>query len=79
MQPRILPNLLRRLKELRKRAGLTQEQFAERANMSYKYYQQIEIGKKRDLRLSTVERLALAHGISVSQLLAEKRQRKSSK
>ena len=76
MQSRIFPHLVRRLKQLRQRAGLTQEQFAEKAAMSYKYYQQIEAGRKSDLRLSTVERLAVAHGISVSQLLAEKRQRK---
>jgi len=70
--PRILPLLLKRLKTLRKRAGLTQEQFAERAGMSYKYYQQIEIGKKPDLRLSTLERLAAAHRITVAELLRHK-------
>jgi transcriptional regulator with XRE-family HTH domain len=76
MQPRILPHLLRRLKQLRKRAGLTQEQFAERAGMSYKYYQQIETGKKRDLRLSTLERLADAHRMPISTLLRETTSRK---
>jgi hypothetical protein len=44
--------------------------------MSYKYYQQIEIGKKRDLRLSTVERLADAHLIPISTLLRETTSRK---
>jgi transcriptional regulator with XRE-family HTH domain len=68
--PRILPSLLRRLRHLRKRAGLTQEQFAERAGLSYKYYQQIEAGRKQDLRLSTLERLARAHRIKLSKLLA---------
>lgn len=67
--PRILPILLRRLKKLRQRAGLTQEQFAEIAGMSYKYYQQIEAGRKRDLRLSTLEKLAKAHHIELFQLL----------
>jgi transcriptional regulator with XRE-family HTH domain len=52
-----------------KRAGLTQEEFAERAGFSYKYYQQIEAGKKRDLRLSTLEKLAKAHRIELSELL----------
>jgi transcriptional regulator with XRE-family HTH domain len=69
MRPRVLPHLLRRLKRLRKRAGLTQEEFAERAGMSYKYYQQIESGRKPDLRLSTLERLAAAHRIKLSKLL----------
>jgi len=67
--PRILPTLLKRLKQLRKRAGLTQEAFAEKAGMSYKYYQQIEAGRKRDLRLSTLEKLARAHRIRLSELL----------
>ena len=69
--PGILPQLLKRLKQLRKDAGLTQEQFAERAGMSYKYYQQVEAGRKRDLRLSTVERLARAHHLNVAELLAK--------
>jgi len=50
--------LLKRLRELREKTGLTQEQFAERIGISYKYYQQIELGNKRELRLSTVDRLA---------------------
>ena len=71
MRPRILPHLLKRLRRLRQRAGLTQEEFAERAGMSYKYYQQIESGRKSDLRLSTLERLARAHGMKLSSLLRE--------
>jgi len=69
--PRILPRLLKRLRDLRKRAGLTQEKFAEKAKMTYKYYQQIESGRKRDLRLSTLERLARAHDITLSALLRD--------
>jgi transcriptional regulator with XRE-family HTH domain len=71
MRPRILPHLLKRLKRLRQRARLTQEEFAEHAGMSYKYYQQIESGRKPDLRLSTLEKLARAHGIKLSSLLRE--------
>ncbi|HCX30022.1 MAG TPA: XRE family transcriptional regulator [Blastocatellia bacterium] len=69
MRARILPHLLKRLKRLRTKAGLTQKQFAERAGISYKYYQQIESGRKADLRLSTLERLANAHRITLSSLL----------
>lgn len=65
-----LAALLKRLRELRKREGLTQEQFAERAGMSYKYYQALEAGRKRALRLSTLGKLASAYGIEVWQLLA---------
>jgi transcriptional regulator with XRE-family HTH domain len=61
--------LAERLRQLRKKRGLTQEETAERANISYKYYQQVELGKKRDLRLSTLMKLAEAFDISVSKLL----------
>jgi len=71
MPPRILPHLLRRLKRLRLSSGLTQEQFAERAGMSYKCYQQIEAGRKADLRLSTLEKLAKAHRLTLARLLSE--------
>jgi transcriptional regulator with XRE-family HTH domain len=62
-------NLVLRLKELRKIHGLTQEQFSERTGISYKYYQAIETGAKKELRISTLERLAKAYGIEVWQLL----------
>lgn len=48
--------------------GLTQEQFAELSGISYKYYQAVEAGRKRDLRLSTVVRLADANGLTVWEL-----------
>jgi transcriptional regulator with XRE-family HTH domain len=63
-------NLVHRLKELRKIHGITQEQFAERTGISYKYYQAVETGVKKELRISTLERLAAAYGIEVWQLLA---------
>jgi len=61
--------LLAKLRELRVARGLTQEQFAEKSGMSYKYYQAVEAGRKRDLRLSTLERLASAHGLEVWELM----------
>ena len=65
-----LKRLLVRLKELRKLHNLTQEQFAEVASISYKYYQAVEAGRKRELRLSTLERFARAYCIEVYQLLS---------
>ena len=62
--------LLPRLKRLRVKHGLTQEDFSERSGISYKYYQAVEGGRKRDLRLSTLERIAAAYGIGVHELLA---------
>lgn len=58
-----------RLRDLRKKAGLTQEAFAERARFSYKYYQGIERGQWTNLRLRTLEKLAEGYGITLSDLL----------
>lgn len=69
MQTDTAKRLLERLKQLRLHRKLTQEAFAEQAQISYKYYQAIEAGRKIDLRLSTVERLARAHGLAVWELL----------
>jgi transcriptional regulator with XRE-family HTH domain len=63
-------NLVQRLKELRKIHHITQEQFSERTGISYKYYQAIETSVKKELRISTLERLADAYGIEVWQLLS---------
>lgn len=62
--------LISRLRELRKRHCLSQEQCSELAGISYKYYQLIEIGKRIDMRLSTLQRLANAYGLQVHELLA---------
>lgn len=72
MKSSTLKRLLSRLKELRRLHGLTQEGFAERAGMSYKHYQALEAGRKPDLRLTTLERLAKAYGLEVFELLAPK-------
>ena len=62
--------LIARLRELRRKHSLTQEKFSEISGVSYKYYQLIEIGKRIDLRLSTLEKLAKAYGLKVHELLA---------
>jgi transcriptional regulator with XRE-family HTH domain len=74
-----LKRLLDNLKELRNRKRLTQEAFAEHAGMSYKYYQAVETGKKPELRLSTLERLAKAHGLEPHELLSPKLPRHKSR
>jgi len=58
-----------RLRELRKKAGLTQEAFAERSQFSYKYYQGIERGQWTNLRLRTLQKLADGYNVTLSQLL----------
>jgi transcriptional regulator with XRE-family HTH domain len=57
-----------KLRALRKRAGLTQEAFAEQARFSYKYYQGIERGQWTNLRLRTLEKLARGYGVTLSEL-----------
>ncbi|MBI4027040.1 MAG: helix-turn-helix transcriptional regulator [Verrucomicrobia bacterium] len=61
--------LILRLRRLRTDRRWTQEKFAEFSGISYKYYQAIEAGRKRELRLSTLERLAGAYGIEIHELL----------
>lgn len=61
--------LLARIKTVRETLGLSQEAFAEKAGLGYKYYQSVEAGRKRDIRLSTLEKLAKACGLDLGELL----------
>jgi len=61
--------LLARVKALREALGLSQEAFAERAGLKYKHYQAIEAGRKIDIRLSTLEKLAKACRLELRELL----------
>lgn len=49
-----------RVKNLRLGLNLTQEAFAHRAGIRYKYYQAIEAGRKKNMRLFTLQKLAWA-------------------
>lgn len=59
----------KRLKQLRQRYGLTQEELAGRSEISVKHIQRLESSKPSSVRLSTLERLAKVFGLSVSSLL----------
>lgn len=61
--------LLARVKELREARGLSQEAFAEKTGLGYKYYQHVEAGRRRDIRLSTLEKLAKACGLKPCELI----------
>jgi len=67
----LVDGLLGRLRALRSARGLTQEQLAERAGLTYKHYQAVEAGRKRDMRLSTLCRLAVALDLKPYQLLMD--------
>jgi len=61
--------LLARIRELREAHGLTQEAFAERAGLTYKHYQQVEAGRKYDIRLSTLIKMSEGLGLKLSELV----------
>ena len=61
--------LLARIKQLREAKGLTQEAFAEKAGLAYKYYQHVEAGRRRDIRISTLIKRADGLGLKLSELV----------
>ena len=63
--------LARRLRALREQAGLTQEGFAEQAGISYKVYQSFEAGRRWNLEMKTVLKLAEIHHLTLSELFAK--------
>jgi len=69
MQTAINIKLGKKIKELRYKRKITQEELAERIKTSYKYIQRIESQKPPDIRLSTIERIASALRTSPSRLL----------
>lgn len=64
--------LRKHLRDLRFRYHLTQEEAAHLTGLSHKHYQSIESGRRKQIWLETVERLAKAYGLSVSGILNEK-------
>ena len=59
----------KKVKEIRQKRGMTQEELAEKTATSYKYIQRIEGKTPPDIRLSTVERIAKSLQIKLSKLL----------
>ncbi len=64
-------SLIFNLKALRLRHDITQEEFALIAGFNYKYYQEIESGRKKQVLLETVDRLAHAYGVKPADLIQE--------
>ncbi len=56
------------LRLVRKNRGMTQEELAEKAGIKYKHYQAIESGRKPDVRLSTILKLARGLGVEPWEL-----------
>ncbi len=59
-----------RLRELRLRHQLTQQELAEIADFSQNFLQQIESGRKKEIWVSTVDRLAAAFSLELHEFLA---------
>ena len=59
----------KRLKELRKKHKLTQEDLAEASGLDYKYIQRLESNKPSSPTLNSIEKLTKAFNISISKLL----------
>lgn len=59
----------KRLRNLRKKYGYTQQKLAELANVEYKHIQRLESKNPCDIKLSTLEKIAKAFGIPLSKLL----------
>lgn len=59
----------RRLRQLRKKRGWTQERAAEKCGIGYKLYQLYELGIKRNPGLRTLEKIAAGYGLDICELL----------
>lgn len=60
--------LAKRIKELRNERGWTQEEAAKRCKIKYKYYQEHEGNNPRDMRLSTMEKIATGLDVDIFSL-----------
>ena len=58
-------DLATKLKALRAKSGLTQEQVAERTGIGYKFYQKLEYGNSTAVRIVTAEKICDAYGIEL--------------
>ncbi len=61
--------LARRLKELREKGRITQQELAEKAGLDYKHYQSIEGRHPPNVTIDSLERLAKALNVPVADLL----------
>lgn len=60
--------LAKRIRELREERGWTQEKAARLCRIKYKYYQEYEGKEPRDMRLSTMEKIAKGMEVELSEL-----------
>jgi transcriptional regulator with XRE-family HTH domain len=66
----ILEFIAARLRELRRKHDLTQEQVATLLRTDLRWYQRVEL-KEKDIRASTIDRFAGIYGVSSVEFLAK--------
>lgn len=67
---RRMPINLKRMKQLREALGLSMEQASAKAGLTGRqHWHQIESGRSDDIRISTLERIASALGVTAKELL----------
>ena len=71
MPPASYPIVRSLVRALRVRRGLTQEQFAEKVGLDYKYYQRFELGRTPAPSLTTLERLGRVLGVKPWVLICD--------
>jgi len=69
METDIRIKLARRIRELRKKKKLTQEQLSELSKIDYKHIQLLESKKAPAAKIDTIEKLAKAFKITLSKFL----------
>jgi len=62
----------KRLKELRKKSGWSQQKLAEKADLSYNVITKIEQGAAKNPNIQTIIKLANAFKISLDELMERK-------
>ncbi len=67
--PQIRLQLAKRLKDLRKKQKLTQEQMAEKLEMDLRYYQRLESAKPNAVKIDTIDKISKVLKVSPSKLL----------
>ena len=72
MKTNIRLKIAKKIKELRRKRGYTQERLSELSDIDYKYLQRIEGKRPPNIKIETIEKLAKAFKISVSKLLEDK-------
>lgn len=61
--------LAKRIKALREKKGITQEQLADLSGIDYKHIQKLEGKKPSAAQIDTLEKLAKALGVKLASLL----------